>query len=73
MPFNFEQSGPGDTIMNLRRPDGHAHLDEKLDKGMRTPWLAQFPMEAGLQSPEDPSQGGSGHMDSGYTGVGGTQ
>lgn len=72
MGFSFEQSGPGDTIMNLHRPDGHAQLDQKLDKGMRTPWLSQFPQDAGLVSPEESSQGGSGHMDSGYTGVSGT-
>lgn len=70
MGFSFEQSGPGDTIMNLKRPDGHAHLDQKLDKGMRTPYLSQFPQEAGLASPEESSQGGSGHMDSGYSGSG---
>jgi hypothetical protein len=71
MGFSFEQSGPGDSIMNMRRPDGHAHLDQKLDKGMRSPYLSQFPAGAGLVSPEEPSQGGSGHGDSGYSGGGG--
>lgn len=70
MPHSFEQSGPGDMIMNLSRPDGHAHLDEKHDKAGRTPWLGQLPQEAGLESPEVSSQGGSGHMDSGYSGGG---
>lgn len=70
MGFDFEKSGPGDMIMNFRRPEGHAQLDEKLDKGMRTPWLGQLPQEAGLVSPEEPSQGGSGHGDSGYSGGG---
>lgn len=72
MGFSFEQSGPGDQIVNLHRPDGHAHLDQKLDKGNRSPWLSQLTQDAGLVSPEDSSQGGSGHMDSGYTGVGGS-
>lgn len=71
MSHSFEQSGPGDTIMNLRRPEGHAHLDQKLDKGMRSPMLAQLPMEAGLASPATSSQDGSGHGDSGYSGGGG--
>jgi hypothetical protein len=71
MGFSFEQSGPGDTIMNMHRPDGHAHLDEKHDKMNRTPWLSQLPQGAGLETPEDPSQGGSGHGDSGFSGGGG--
>jgi hypothetical protein len=70
---SFEQSGPGDTIINMRRPDGHAQLDEKYDKGMRTPWLGTIGhQDAGLVSPEVSDQGGSGHMDSGYSGTGGT-
>jgi len=73
MGHSFEQSGPGDTIINMRRPDGHAQMDEKYDKGMRTPWLAQIGhQDAGLVSPEVSDQGGSGHMDSGFSGVGGT-
>jgi hypothetical protein len=73
MGFTFEQSGPGDTIINMTRPDGHAQLDEKYDKGCRTPWLATIGhQDAGLVSPEVGPEGGSGHMDSGYSGVGGT-
>lgn len=70
MPHSFEQSGPGDTIHNFTRPDGHAHLDQKLDKGMRSPWVGQLPMDAGLESPATSSQSGSGHGDSGYSGGG---
>lgn len=68
---SFEQSGPGDSIMNLHRPEGHAHLDQKLDKGMRSPMLAQLPQDAGLETPATSSQSGSGHGDSGYHGGGG--
>lgn len=70
MGFSFEQSGPGDTIMDLTRPEGHANLDQKLDKGMRTPWLSKLPSGAGLESPEVGPEGGSGHGDSGYSGGG---
>jgi hypothetical protein len=74
MSHSFEQSGPGDTIMEMRRPDGHAHLDQKYDKGMRTPWLSMIGhQDAGLESPEVSNQGGGGHMDSGYSGVGGVE
>jgi len=70
---SFESSGPGDTIINMTRPDGHAQLDQKYDKGMRTPWLGQIGhQDAGLVSPETSPQSGSGHMDSGYSGTGGT-
>jgi hypothetical protein len=73
MGFSFEQSGPGDTIINMTRPNGHAQLDEKYDKGMRTPWLGVIGhQDAGLVSPEIGPESGSGHMDSGYSGVGGT-
>jgi hypothetical protein len=73
MGHSFEQSGPGDSIINMHRPDGHAHLDQKYDKGMRSPWLAQIGhQDAGLVSPEVSDQSGSGHMDSGYSGTGGT-
>lgn len=70
MSHSFEQSGPGDSIMEMRRPEGHAHLDQKHDKGMRSPMLSQLPMDAGLASPETSAQSGSGHGDSGYTGGG---
>lgn len=71
MGHSFEQSGPGDMIMNLHRPDGHAHLDEKHDKANRTPWLSQLTQEAGLVSPETSSQDGGGHGDAGFSGGGG--
>lgn len=71
MGHDFEQSGPGDSIIEMHRPDGHAHMDQKLDKGMRTPWLSQLSQEAGLESPSVSGQGGSGHGDSGYSGGGG--
>lgn len=57
--------------MNMTRPSGHAHLDEKFDKGNRSPWIGQLPMDAGLASPETSPESGSGHMDSGYSGGGG--
>jgi hypothetical protein len=71
MGHSFEQAGPGDSIRNMHRPEGHAHLDQKLDKGMRSPMLSQLPGGAGLESPETSEQSGSGHGDSGYTGVSG--
>jgi hypothetical protein len=71
MGHSFEQAGPGDSIINMRRPDGHAHLDQKYDKGMRSPFLSQLPQDAGLVSPEESAQSGSGHTDSGYSGGGG--
>lgn len=73
MGHSFEQAGPGDTIINMTRPDGHAQLDEKYDKGMRSPWLGVIGhQDAGLVSPETSPQDGGGHMDSGYSGTGGT-
>ena len=73
MGHSFEQSGPGDTIINMTRPNGHAQLDQKYDKGMRTPWLGTIGhQDAGLVSPETSPESGSGHMDSGYSGTGGT-
>jgi len=70
MSHSFEQSGPGDTIMNMTRPEGHAHLDQKIDKGGRSPWIGKLPGGAGLESPAESAQGGSGHGDSGYSGGG---
>ena len=70
MSHSFEQPGPGDGIHEMRRPEGHAHLDQKLDKGMRSPMIGQLPMNAGLESPSESAQNGSGHGDSGYTGSG---
>ena len=70
MSHSFEQSGPGDSIMNMTRPEGHAHLDQKIDKGGRSPWVSKLPMAAGLESPAESAQNGSGHGDSGYSGGG---
>lgn len=51
MGHDFEGSLPGHTIMNMHRPEGHGHLDQKHDKGMRSPYLPQLPTDAGLESP----------------------
>jgi hypothetical protein len=72
MGFSFEQSGPGDSITSMTRPEGHAGQDEKIDKMGRSPWslAGKFPTAAGLVSPEESPQGGTGHGDSGYSGGG---
>ncbi len=67
MGHDSEMSRPEHQIHHKRIPDGHAHLDQKLDKGMRSPMLGQLPQEAGLESPETATEG-SGHGDSGYGG-----
>lgn len=66
MGHSFEKPQPGHQIHEMHRPDGHAHLDQKYDKGMRSPMIGQLPMEAGLETPGTTEQGGSGHGDSGY-------
>jgi hypothetical protein len=70
MGHSFEKSQPGHQIHEMRRPDGHAHLDQKYDKGMRSPMLGQLPQEAGLESPSTSAEDGSGHDDHGYSGGG---
>lgn len=67
MGHGFEQSRPEHTVHDMHRPEGHAHLDQKYDKGMRSPMNSQLPQEAGLESPSTSAEGGSGHGDSGYT------
>lgn len=52
MGHSFEQSGPGDMRMVKSRPEGHGSADQKYDKGMRSPWLSQFPSGGELVSPE---------------------
>lgn len=66
MGHSFEQSMPHHVIHEMHRPDGHAHLDQKYDKGMRSPMIGQLPMEAGLESPSNSAEGGTGHGDTGY-------
>lgn len=69
MAHSFEQSRPDHMVMEKHIPAGHAHLDQKLDKGMRSPMISQLPMEAGLSMPENaPGVDGSGHGDSEYGG-----
>lgn len=46
-----EMSRPEHMIMEKHIPSGHAHLDQKYDKGMRSPMTSQLPTEAGLASP----------------------
>lgn len=70
MGHSFEKSQPGHQIHEMHRPDGHAHLDQKYDKGMRSPMIGQLPMEAGLESPATSAESGSGHDDHGYSGGG---
>jgi len=66
MSHSFETSRPEHVIHEMHRPDGHAHLDQKYDKQMRSPMIGQLPMEAGLETPSTTVEGGSGHGDSGY-------
>lgn len=68
MSNTFESSRPEHKLMEMTRPEAHAHLDQKFDKGMRSPWLSKLPSGAGLESPSTSDQGGSGFNDHGYTG-----
>lgn len=70
MGHSFEQSRPEHMVIEKHIPEGHAHLDQKLDKGMRSPMVSQLPMEAGLSQPEDaPGINGAGHGSSEYGGM----
>ena len=72
MGHTFEQRGQGEFNNNMHRKQGHPGMDEKYDKGMRSPWLGVIGhQDAGLVSPEVSEQGGGGHADSGYSGGGG--
>lgn len=54
MPHDFEQSRPDHQIHEKHIPEGHAHLDQKYDKGMRSPMIGQLPhMVNGLESPQE--------------------
>lgn len=67
MGHSFEQSRPDHQIMEKSIPSGHAHLDQKYDKGMRSPMVSQLPMDAGLVPPGNaPGLNGGGHGDSEY-------
>lgn len=68
MSNSFEQSRPDHMIIPQQRPQGHAHMDQKYDKGMRSPMVGQLPMDAGLEMPESDTLG-SGHDDHGYGGM----
>lgn len=52
MSDTFEQSQPGHMIIEKQMPSGHAYLDQKLDKGMRSPMAGQLPTDAGQAMPE---------------------
>lgn len=39
----FEQSHPGHEVHDIHRPMGHGMLDQKRDKGMRSPMTSQVP------------------------------
>jgi hypothetical protein len=62
MSHSFEQSRPSHQIINKHIPEGHAHLDQKLDKGMRSPMTSQLPMANGLESPETTNGASEGGM-----------
>lgn len=64
MSHGFESSRPEHQIHEKHIPEGHAHLDQKHDKGMRSPMLSQLPMESGLASPE--VAGGAGTGEGGF-------
>lgn len=64
MGHSFEHNRPDHQIINHNMPQGHAHLDQKYDKGMRSPIVSQFPADegAGVASPEfEPGVGMGGH------------
>ena len=52
MGHDFEGSDSMNQRMVKPRPEGHGSADQKYDKGMRSPWLSQFPMGGELVSPE---------------------
>lgn len=53
-----EMSRPEHQIFEHPRPQGHGHLDQKLDKGMRSPVTPQLPQGSSLEMPETPHNGG---------------
>lgn len=62
MSHSFEQSRPDHQIIHKHIPEGHAHLDQKLDKGMRSPMVGQLPQANGLESPETATGSSEGGM-----------
>jgi hypothetical protein len=59
--MSSEMSRPEHQILQRRIPEGHAHLDQKLDKGMRSPMVNQLPMDFGLEQPELDVDNGGGY------------
>lgn len=61
MSHTHEQSRPEHQIMEHHIPTGHAHLDQKYDKGMRSPMASQLPdPDVTLGTPETAPGLGSG-------------
>lgn len=53
MPHNFEAERPDHKIHNVSIPRGHGHMDQKLEKGMRSPLMGQLPIDSGIQGQEN--------------------
>jgi hypothetical protein len=43
----FETNKPGHTVIQIHRPQGHGHLDQKHHKGMRSPMAPHLPQQGG--------------------------
>jgi hypothetical protein len=41
--MKFEESRPEHHVHEVHRPQGHAHMDQKLHKGMRSPIVGSLP------------------------------
>lgn len=52
MPHSFEKSREDHQVHHMHIPSGHAHLDQKYQKGMRSPMAGQLPMANGLEGPQ---------------------
>lgn len=52
MGHSFEKSREDHQVHEIGHPSGHAHMDQKLHKGMRSPMAGRLPMDSGLQGPE---------------------
>lgn len=52
MAHSFDHDRPEHQVHHLKIHHSHAGLDQKLDKGMRSPLASQLPTEATLESPQ---------------------
>lgn len=52
MAHQFEQDRPDHKVHHMHIPEHHAHMDQKFDKGGRSPMVGQLPIDSGMESPE---------------------